>query len=301
MKDLTRAAAEIAGFPLARIEAGRPLPLKEGVNPAWAAALEKLRSDAVKPLLGDKTALPQSEWAALLCKLGPFACWSAGKAGAVVEKLDLPRMREILAGSAKEKIAALIAEDKKLEPEFTAIASLERLVRYHRDLCKLCHNFVSFRDFYSRKEKAIFQAGTLYLDQRSCDLCLTVEDPGKHGVMASLAGTYLAYCDCARKGSNEKMQILAAFTDGDSDNLMVGRNGVFYDRKGRDWDATITKIVDNPISIRQAFWAPYKKAARFIQEQIAKRAANADQVAAAKLAQAAPKLEQAAPPGQAPP
>src|SRR5260370_11064870 len=82
---------------------------------------------------------------------------------------------------------------------------------------------------------------------------------------------------------------------------MAGRNGVFYDRKGRDWDATITKIVDNPISIRQAFWAPYKKAARFIQEQIAKRAATADQVAAAKLAQAAAKLEQAVAPGQAPP
>ena len=36
-------------------------------------------------------------------------------------------------------------------------------------------------------------------------------------------------------------------------------SGIFYDRKGRDWDATITRILDNPISIRQAFWAPYKK------------------------------------------
>src|SRR5260370_2038190 len=105
--------------------------------------------------------------------------------------------------------------------------------------------------------------------------------------MASLAGTYLAYCDCARKGSNEKMQILAAFTDGDSDNLMVGRNGVFYDRKGRDWDATISKIVDNPISIRQAFWAPYKKFVRMTEEQIAKRAAAADAAATDQLSQAA--------------
>src|SRR2546429_1459630 len=109
--------------------------------------------------------------------------------------------------------------------------------------------------------------------------------------MAGLSGTYLAYCDCQRKATNEKMQILAAFTNGDSDNLMAGRNGIFYDRKGRDWDATITKIVDNPISIRQAFWAPYKKAARMIHEQIAKRAASADSAAFGKLAQAAAKLE----------
>jgi hypothetical protein len=163
-----------------------------------------------------------------------------------VEKLGLKRVREILAGEAKARIIALIGEDKKLEPEFNAIATVERLVRYHRDLYQLCNNFVSFHDFYSRKQKGIFQAGTLYMDQRSCELCLTVEDPGKHALMAGLSGTYLAYCDCLRKATGEKMQIVAAFTNGDSDNLMTGRNGLFYDRKGRDWDATITKIIDNP-------------------------------------------------------
>jgi len=299
-KALNENTPEVATFPLARIEPGRPLSLNQMANPAWAAALGKLRTDAVKPILGDRESLTEAEWPTLQGRLGPFDSWAAGKAGAAVEKLGLKRVREILTSKAKEKLTALIAEDKKLEPEFTAIASVEKLVRYHRDLYRLCHNFVSFRDFYSRKEKAIFQAGTLYLDQRSCDLCLTVEDPGKHGLMASLAGTYLAYCDCTRKGSNEKLQVLAAFTDGDSDNLMAGRNGLFYDRKGRDWDATITRIVDNPISIRQAFWAPYKKVARLIQEQVAKRAASADAQTAGKLAQAAVNLEKKMEPGQAP-
>jgi hypothetical protein len=79
------------------------------------------------------------------------------------------------------------------------------------------------------------------------------------------------------------MTIVAAFTAGDRDNLMVGRNGVFYDRKGQDWDATITRVVDNPISIRQAFWAPYKKFVRLLEEQIAKRAAAGDEQSAALL------------------
>src|SRR5947207_7706254 len=93
------------------------------------------------------------------------------------------------------------------------------------------------------------------------------------------------------------MQIVAAFTAGDSDNLMVGRNGLFYDRKGRDWDATITKIVDNPISIRKAFWSPYKKFVRMIEEQIAKRAAVAEAASTDKLSQAAATV---AKPDQAP-
>jgi len=78
-------------------------------------------------------------------------------------------------------------------------------------------------------------------------------------------------------------------TAGDSDNLMIGRNGLFYDRQGRDWDATITRIVDNPISIRQAFWSPYKKVIRLIQQQIQKMAAarekKVDDAAAAKVDQ----------------
>ena len=52
----------------------------------------------------------------------------------------------------------------------------ETIVKGGRDLFKLLNNFVSFRDFYRRKDKAIFQVGTLYLDQRSCDLCVRPAD-----------------------------------------------------------------------------------------------------------------------------
>jgi hypothetical protein len=95
------------------------------------------------------------------------------------------------------------------------------------------------------------------------------------------------------------MTIVAAFTGGDSDNLIVGRNGIFYDRKNRDWDATITKIVDNPISIRQAFWAPYKKLVRLIEERAAKQAAAAEAEANVQLTAVA--NTPAAPAAAAPP
>jgi len=269
------------------VAAGKALPLKGGINPAHAGAVAALQASAVKPLLGDKSELTEADWTALLAKLGPFECWSAGKAGAGVEKLGLKRVREVLGSMAKETITALIAKDKALEPEATAIANVEKLLRFKRDLYLLCINFVNFRDFYDAGDPAIFQAGTLYLDQRSCTLTLPVEDAGRHASMAALAGSYLAYCDCVRKGTGEKRLIVAAFTNGDADNLMVGRNGLFYDRQGLDWDATITKIIDNPISIRQAFWSPYKKLVRVIEEMAAKRAAAADAAADAKLASAA--------------
>ncbi len=291
-KNLNKESSEIANLPLAQIAAGKPLQLKEGLNPAWISLMTDLETKIIKPLFGEQGFLTESHWATITAKFAAYEAWTATKAGERVENLSLERIREILAGKDRETITALINRDKALEFEFSAITAVEKLIRYCRDLYKLVNNFVSFRDFYSRKDKAIFQTGTLYLDQRSCDLCLIVVDAGKHAALAGQSGTYLAYCDCVRKGSNEQMQIVAAFTDGDSDNLMVGRNGIFYDRKGQDWDATISKLIDNPISIRQAFWSPYRKVARMIQEQIGKRAASADQATTAKLVQRVETMEQ---------
>lgn len=283
-KDLKITADEVAGFPLSRIEGGRALPLFEGVNPAWAAALATLHKTAVAPEFGGaKTTLTEGDWVALNARFAPYETWLGSKAGSAVEKLGLARIKEILAGSGREALAALVARDKALEPEFKAISDVDRLTHYHRDLRALLHNFVNFADFYSNDRWAIFQAGTLYLDSRSTELCVRVDAASP---LAAMSRAYIAYCACTRSGG-KTMNIAACFTQGDSDYLFVGRHGVFYDRAGNDWDAVITSIVDNPISIRQAFWSPYKKFIRMIEEQVAKRAAAAEAASSAKLAGAA--------------
>jgi hypothetical protein len=68
---------------------------------------------------------------------------------------------------------------------------------------------------------------------------------------------------------------------------MVGRNGVFYDRQGRDWNATISKIIEHPISLRQAFWSPYKNLARMLGAQFQKMAASKAKETDDKLAASA--------------
>ena len=285
--DLSISAAELTGFPLARVDADRPLPLEQGVNPAWADALAALRTHVVTPMLGATvTSLTAAQWTSIGTTLAPFRAWVAAKAGARVESLGVDRVRLLRDGPARAEIAAKIAEDAARATEREAIAGVERLVRYQRDLVVLLNNFVAFRDFYSRERPAVFQAGTLVLDGRSCTLCIRVDDAGEHAALGGLARMYLAYCQCTRPGE-APMTIVAAFTDGDGDNLMVGRNGVFWDRHGRDWDATITKIIENPISIREAFWAPYKKLVRLIEEQVAKRAAAGESAADARLTAAA--------------
>jgi hypothetical protein len=284
-KDLTITSQEIGVLPLARIASGAALPLDgETVNPAWGEAMAALCTHAVTPLLGaGRHTLCEADWVALQSKLAPYEAWCAARpAGCgAIEALELPRLRAWLAGNTRAAITALIQKDAALEPETAQFAAVEKLVRFQRDLFELLTNYVTFADFYGRTD-AVFQAGTLYLDARACHLCIEVSDPGKHGLLAGLSAGYLAYCDLVRPGG-QKRSIVAVFTNGDSDNLMVGRNGVFYDRQGRDWDATIVKIIANPISVREAFWLPYKKLIRMIEEQVAKRAQAADAASTAKL------------------
>ena len=293
-KDLSPASAEVSSLPMARIAAGRPLPLGEGLNPAWAGAVAALQKDAVTPLLGaGRTALTAAEWESAKAALAPYEAWLGARKGARVEKLGAPRVAALLAGTGKADVEALIAEDEARKDEANEVVEVARMVRYRRDLFRLLRNFVSFADFYDPRMPAVFQAGTLYIDGRACHLCVKVDDPAAHAVIAVPSRMFIAYCDCRRPGG-EAMKIAACVTQGDSDFLSVGRNALFYDRKGRDWDATVTKIVENPISLRQAFWSPYKRFVRALSEQAAKLAAAKDKESEARLAQAADKATGAA-------
>ena len=312
LKELSSASSDIAALPLQQVApAGQPLRLDHAVNPAWSQALTKFTAVVVGPLLGaGKNTLSEDEWLAIAEKIAPYETWFAAKKGPLAEKLGISRVREILNSPARSNIAALIAEDLAVAPQVASIDAIDRLARYHRDLHVLLRNFVSFADFYDRTPPPpIFVIGTLYLDQRSCDLCIQVNDIAAHSALANLGKIYLAYIVCTRAlcdGKMDKMTVAAAFSQGDSDYLMVGRNGIFYDRKGRDWDANIVKILDHPISIGQAFWSPYKKIGKMISDTVEKFAGDADksvmekastqvQISAAPPAVAAGPLPKAGP------
>ncbi len=270
----------LLALPIARASADRALPLVRGVNPAYAQAIVTLRAACVEPIVGQRDELTEGDWRVIEEKLAAHGAWLAKKPAASVNALSHPRLEELVSSDARAKIDALIVKDLALEAEAKSIAAVDRLVHYYRDFATLARNFVSFEDFYSRGGKGTFQTGVLYLDGRSFDLTMRVSDATKHAALAGLSMACLVYCDCTR--GTEKMTVVAAITNGDSDFLMVGRNGVFYDRKGKDWDASITKIIEQPISIRQAFWSPYKKAARFVSAQIERfageRATASDQM-----------------------
>ncbi len=298
-QSLHMANEEAVRMPLAQVSAERKLPLVRGVNPAWVKAVAAFRAQVIQPLLGDREELDFSEWQEIQSKLGAHLEWLAEKPVVQVEGIEEARLQDYVENDAKAELQVLITRDKSVEEAAASTLAADKLIRFQRFLVPLLNNFVALRDFYSGK-KAIFQTGTLFLDGRSFDLCVLVTDTAKHAALATFSRTYLAYLDCTCKESAEKITIVAAVTAGSAGNLMVGRNGVFYDRKGQDWDATIVKIVENPISLRDAFWSPYRRIGKLISEQAQKMAASKEQAmndkASAGVSGAATKIESA--PGQ---
>lgn len=302
-RNLSEAGDEIALLPLSAVTIESVLDLGHGLNPAWHVLIEQLRSSIIVPVMGDVSSLTAAQWSGLKESVQAYEEWWGRRIETAVSGLGVERLRQWSAEQHEAGLLSLIDRDLALQPEFDAIVQVERLIRYCRDLMPLCNNFVSFRDFYTGHGKAIFQSGTLFLDGRSLELCINVSDVAKHALLANLSRVYLAYCDCVRNGGTDRMTIAAAITNGDSDQLLVGRNGVFYDRQGRDWDATITRIIEHPISIRQAFWDPYKRIGKMVGDQLQKlsaaRSKAAEEKAAGGVLQAGQKAADAKPAPQA--
>ena len=271
--NLTGKTDEIASYPIARVTGKAEIDLSEPVNPAWAAQFETLKAIAVEP--GAKV-LTEADWAAIGAKFAAYTSWKAAKAGAAVEGLGLDAVKTLLEQNRKESLLALVAQDAALKEEAENIDTVTKFLHVYRDFYRLLRNFVTLQDFYNKKEKAIFQSGRLIIDQRECHFCMPVADAGKHNAMAPSSGMYLVYCDCTTKTQAGKISIVAAVTVGDVGDLMVGKNAVYYDNAGVEWDAVITKIIDNPISIAQSFWSPYRRMATAVENLINKSAADKD-------------------------
>lgn len=272
--NLTARTDEISAYPLARLTGRSEIDLTAPVNPAWAAPFATVMTVMPK----DATSLSEADWAEIGARFSAYTAWKNAKAGASVESLGIDAVKDFLAKDKKAAILDIIAQDLALKEEAENIELVDKFLHIFRDFYRLLRNFVTLNDFYDKDKKvaAIFQSGKLVVDQRECRFCMKVSDMAKHNASAATSGMFLIYCDCTTKTSAAKLQIVAAVTVGEVGDLIVGKNAVYYDNAGLEWDAVITKVVDNPISVAQAFWSPYRRMAKTVENLISKSAADKD-------------------------
>jgi len=214
--------------------------------------------------------LKRESWKRIVDDMEKYATWLAAKPVVRAQSIPLVCLTEMIQDSSYNKLISLIEKDLEEAPRAEALRQLHDLLIIKQDFLKILRNFVTMDDFYSTR-KSIFQSGRLFLDGREFELCLDVNNPNAHPSLAGLSNMYLVYCDISRT-SGEKRTIIAGITAGEADGIYVGRNGIYVDDEGANWNATITKVLIQPISIREAFFSPYRWLARTIESLIVKRA-----------------------------
>ena len=285
-ENLTGKMDQIAAYPIARVTGKAEIDLSEQVNPAWAAQFELVKSVA----FAQKKVITEADWAAVGAAFASYTAWKGAKAGASVEALGLDSVKNFLKQDKKAALLEVVAQDAALAEEAANIELVDKFLHILCDFYRLLRNFVTLHDFYTKDVNAIFQSGKLIIDQRECRFCMQVTDAAKHNASAASSGMFLVYCDCTTKSKPGKLNIVAAVTVGEIGDLVVGKNAVYYDNTGLEWDAVITKVVDNPISIAQSFWSPYRRMATVVENLINKSAADKD---AKMMAEATAKINAA--------
>ncbi len=215
------------------------LPLKGNINPKFSDAIAAFNEKAVKPIVGEVDELKRTDYAKVKAAFAPYRAWLASK----------PVMNAGARG---------VLEDE------------ERTVRYKMHLLEYLKNYVSQEKLYDGTLESMFLTGTLYIDGRECRLCFHVDDEGAHAALAERSDCCIIYLKLTRAGASAPRTVCAVITAGRTIPLYPGRNGLFYDRDGVAWDATITKVVQAQVSLREAFWAPWRKMGEMIGEQVKK-------------------------------
>ncbi len=227
-------------MPLVTEEPDRELPLKDHLNPKHLEAILAFADKCVRPIIGsNKPMLTRMEYGKVKAAFAPYRAW-----------------RDARPVSSPDSKNALIEE--------------ERLLRYKLHLGELLENYVTMKRLYDHDSYAIFQTGILRIDGREMNLCFHVDSEATHSALVNESNCCVIYLKLTRPGEKAERMICAVVTTGRVGTLYIGRNGVFYDRDGKDWEAVITKVVENQVSLAEAFWSPWKKIGESITELIKK-------------------------------
>ncbi len=222
-------------MPLVTEEPDKALPLRERLNPKYLEAILDFAEKCVKPLRGSDAhnsshpdCLSRMEWKAIKAKFAPYRAWIAAK--------------PVMSPGSKDD---LVEE--------------ERLLRYKLHMGELLQNYVTMDKLYGCDTWAIFQTGVLRIDGREMNLCFHVNSEAAHSALVDKSNCCVIYLKLSRPSEKAERLVCAVVTAGKVGTLYVGRNGVFYDRDGKDWEAAVTKVIENQVSLMEAFWAPWKK------------------------------------------
>ncbi len=184
-----------------------------------------------------------------------------------VMPLGAEKLNKYLDERFRNGVKSLFARSAETAAVMNDTRQVEKLILYQANLLMLANNFVSFPHLYDPASRAVFEMGTLVMDGRRFNFSMKVADRAAHSEIARTGNMFVLYAEIA-PGVGEKYEIATAVTSGGKGNLCMGKRGVFEDVAGRESDARIVEIIENPISISEALVSPFRRLGRALTGKI---------------------------------
>ena len=243
------------------------------INPHYAVQLEDLRKEVLLPLLegAAEKELTKEQWGHVKECFSPHENWIDSKPACRVEGLGAERLREYLNDSQLVRAAReLMDQSKTTAFVLDNVRLLEKVILYQAYLLSFANNFVSFPDLYNPKKRALFEMGTLIMDGRHFNLSIRVHDRSQHANIARASNMLVLYVEVGSKEKGKLYEVAVPVTSGSRGILYAGKRGVFREVDGREMDALVVEILENPISLWEAVMAPFQRLARAVTGKIEK-------------------------------
>jgi hypothetical protein len=283
----------LASLPVAPPDPAGILHWAQLTRGAAYEAIVLLHEQVVVRVLGATAGITLDEagWLSLCADaLSILSWWRAGAAQAVL-KLGEARVRAI----TPEQIRALdrlCIEDLALNETLARVGDLEKLILFQRWLFCFANNFVAMPDLYAATGKALFEQGTLIMAGREFKLSVLVTDRAAHAAMAGESSMFILYCRITG-GAGGPMEVAVPVTSGSSRNLFVGKRGIFRGLDGTEYDAVVTQIITQPVSLFEAIYMPFVRIGKFITSRVEQWSQSASGDFDKQLAERADKAKDA--------
>jgi len=268
--DLGAMERHLVQAPLQTPNAEGVLNLQGPINPYYQDQMEELQKRVLARAQPDShESLSRTGWQQVKAIFEPYGAWQAEKPSDGVGELSETTLKEHLDGPAQKRLLQLLLEDLAVKDEVKQVTDLEKLILYQRWLLELANNFVSFSALYDPSRRALFELGDLIIDGRELAFTMKVRNRAEHKKIAQTSKMFLVYAEITMpQEQGRSFEIAAALTAGGQGALEIGKRGIFYDLQGKEWDARVVDMVENPISLWEAIKSPFVKAKKLLSEKV---------------------------------
>ena len=235
--------------------------------------LQAFAKEVAGPILGQTEHLTEAQWRDMQGKAAAILAWQATFDGSAVAGAH--DMVESVTDDDLKALAAAQQKDLDEKDDLEAIADLERLVLFQRYILDLANSFLAMPDLYT-SHRAMYERGWAVLAGRRYEFSLLVPDVAAHKTHTEQGTTCVIYGKVQEKDGTVAFEVVMPKTRGWSNELSVGKRGVFYDLDNKEFDIVVTHLVRQPVSVMEAALTPFLRIGEFLNKKLESMNAGVD-------------------------